>query len=160
MTTRERLLRAAVSVLGISGAVGFSARAAEVAAGAPHGSVRNHFGSVDGLVAAMVDHLLAADLQSGLDLEAVLAHGYPVDRVRTAARYELMLMALRNPTLNATFLAARDRLIARAVELGVPEDRAPALLAGLDGLTFDALLRGRETVPLGQLGPLGATRPG
>lgn len=156
---RDRLVTAALTVLGTAGAVGFSARAAEAAADAPHGSVRNHFGGLDGLVQAMVGHLLAADLASGLDLATVVAQGYPVDRVHTAARYELMLMALRNPTLTEKFLAARDRLVARAVELGVPAETAPVLLAALDGMTFDALLRGGDRVSLAPLGFQAASPP-
>lgn len=157
-TVRERLLESALAVLGTRGAVGFSARAAETAAAVPHGSVRHHFGGLDGLVEAMVGHLLAADLAAGTALVASGAPELPVDPVRTAARYELMLMSLRSPALAARFLAARDEFIAHvAAVLDVPDDRAHAVLAGADGVILDALLRGHASVPLPTAPP---TAPG
>lgn len=142
--SRFRLLDAALDLLGRSGAASLTVRATEDAAGLPHGSVRHHFGDRQLMVTALFDHL--ADRESTpLDGGAIAAlmHWLGPGRNITLARYELFLMAARDPTLRAPLIRARDRFIAAAAERYGPV-AAPAIVAGLDGVVLDALVRGEE----------------
>lgn len=140
----ERLVDAAIGLLGSDGAGAVTVRAVEAAAGVPHGSVRHHFGSLAGLRLALVRGLLLAERadQPDASLPGLVAWwtgaGAPIAR----ARYEIMLMAMRDPALREVFVAARDDLVARLAATGVPATDAAALVAMLDGLVLDALLRG------------------
>lgn len=142
--SRTRLLDAALELLGRSGAASLTTRAAETAAGLPHGSVRHHFGDRGGMLAALFDHL--ADRESGPvegPTAAALEHWLGPGRTLTLARYELFLIAARDPTLRAPLIHARDRFVAAAAER-VGTTAAPALVAALDGLVLDALIRGQH----------------
>lgn len=140
--SRIRLLDAALDLLGHSGASGLTVRATEHAAGLPHGSVRHHFGDRPALVAALFDRLaereiVAVDANPLDALEYWLGPG----RALTLARYELFLMAARDRTLRAPLVRARERFVAAAAEhVGVAA--APAVVASVDGLLLDALVRG------------------
>lgn len=165
-TTRERIVAAALDLLGNQGAAGWSARAAEQAAGVPHGSVRHHFGDAQALRLAMVDALLAADLartDTG-DLATMVAAFLGPEATRTRARYELFLLATRDPDLRARIVAARERLARQWTDLaGIPITRARTLLAALDGLLLDALIRGRDGIDATELTALvaaGGANPG
>lgn len=141
--TRRRLLDAAYESLTSRGASGATVRAVEERAGVPHGSVRHHFGSRDGLVAALVDDLVAADLaRAPEDPLAMLARFLGPERDRTMARYELMLLAMRDPGLRDHLVRARDSLVALVERAGLPRAEARTLVAALDGLILDGLLRG------------------
>jgi len=61
----------------------------------------------------------------------------------TLARYELFLMAARDPSLRAPLVRARDRFVATAAERVGPA-AAPAVVAAFDGLILDALVRGEH----------------
>lgn len=141
--SRTRLLDAALEILGRSGASDLTVRATEDAAERPHGSVRYHFGDRAGMVAALFDHL--AD-REGPPLEGdtaeALEHWLGPGRTMTLARYELFLMAARDPTLCTSLVRARDRFVAAAAErVGAT---APVVVAALDGLVLDALVRGKH----------------
>lgn len=73
----------------------------------------------------------------------------------TLARYELFLMAARDPSLRASLVQARDRFVATAAER-VGDAAAPTVVAAVDGLVLDALIRGghdpdRLRAALGQI---------
>lgn len=141
---RIRLLDAALEILGRSGAASLTVRATEDTAGLPHGSVRHHFGDRQMMVAALFDHLAdreSAPLDGGA--MAALEHWLGPGRNITLARYELFLMAARDSTLRAPLIRARDRFIAAAAERYGPA-AAPAIVAGLDGVVLDALVRGES----------------
>ena len=55
-----------MEVLGREGGARFSVRSTEGEAGLPHGSVRHHFGGLDRLVDAMVEHLLRAEMEHAI----------------------------------------------------------------------------------------------
>jgi AcrR family transcriptional regulator len=119
-------------------------RATQDAAGLPHGSVRHHFGDRPGMVAALFDHLaereaLPVEGDAADALELLLGPG----RTLTLARYELFLMAACDPTLRAPLVRARERFVAAATER-VGAAAAPAVVAALDWLVLDALVRGRH----------------
>lgn len=141
--SRVRLLDAALEVLGRSGAAGLTLRAVEDAALVPHGSVRHHFGDRAGMVAALFDRLAEREGASvaGATMSAALEQWLGPGRPLTLARYELFLMAARDPSLRAPLVRARDRFVALAAErFGAAS--APALVGALDGLVLDALVRG------------------
>ncbi|HWI74725.1 MAG TPA: TetR family transcriptional regulator [Baekduia sp.] len=145
-TSRTKLLDSALDLLGRGGPSALTVRAAEDVAGLPHGSVRHHFGDRAGLVRALFDHL--ADRESAVaagdgagDPAAAIAHWLGPGRDLTLARYELFLMAARDPELRAPLVHARDRFVALAAQR-VGAEAAPAVVAALDGLVFDALVRG------------------
>jgi AcrR family transcriptional regulator len=150
-TSRTRLLDAALDVLGREGAGGLTVRAVEDVAALPHGSIRHHFGDRAGLIRALFDHL--ADRESPVArgdggnptaaVAAALRHWLGPGRTVTLARYELFLMAARDPALRPPLVAARERFVALAAQrVGVQS--APAVVAALDGLVLDALVRGEH----------------
>lgn len=140
--SRTRLLDGALEILGRSGAASLTVRATEDAACLPHGSVRHHFGNRAGMVAALFDYL--AEQEGALFDEgpaAALEHWLGPGRILTMARYELFLMAARDPALRPPLIRARERFVAAAAET-VGATAAQAVVAALDGLVLDAVVRG------------------
>ncbi len=147
MSGRQRLVQAGFDVLARHGAAGFGVRAVEKEAGLPHGSVRHHFTDRAGLLAALVDSLLTRDLQHLDDPpDRIVDRLLRAERDRTLARYELMLMAMREPDLRARLIAGRERLVDVGVRRGLSRSTARAYVAALDGQVLDALLRERATI--------------
>ncbi len=140
--SRTRLLDAALELLGRSGAAGLKVRAVEEAAELPHGSVRHHFGDRAGLVGGLFERLAERELGQ-VDGSAVTAleHWLGPGRILTLARYELFLMAARDPTLRPPLIKARDRFVT-AAERSVGPSAAPTVVAALDGIILDRLVRG------------------
>ncbi|MDQ6806795.1 MAG: TetR family transcriptional regulator [Actinomycetota bacterium] len=141
-TSRTRLLDAALELVGRSGAASLTVRATEHAAGLPHGSVRHHFGDRQAMVAALFDHL--AERESAAIPEGAttaIEHWLGPGRTLTLARYELFLMAARDPALREPLVRAREQFVAAAAE-SVGATAAPTIVAALDGLILDALIRG------------------
>lgn len=142
--TRTRLLDAALGILGQSGASSLTVRAVEAAAGLPHGSVRHHFGDRARMVAALFDHLAERESkQFDRPIPAALENLLGPGRTMTLARYELFLMAAREPTLRPRLIHARERFVALAAER-VGASAAPVVVAALDGLVLDCLIRGEH----------------
>ena len=144
-SSRNRLLDAAIDLLGETGSAGLTLRTVEVAAGVPHGTVRHHFGSRAAMVAALFDHLAEREQESvrGATVAGALEHWLGPGRTLTLARYELFLLAARDPALRPALVRARDRFIAGAAEL-VGAAAAPTLVAAVDGVILDALVRGEH----------------
>lgn len=152
--TRQRLLEAAVELLADDGVRGLTHRRVEDRAGAAQGSAKHHFGSWDGLVEAVLTHLVEQDLP------LVLAPG-PEDTVPdlvaraqavmdtvwsrphlARARLALYVHASGRPHLQGIIGAARERLVARiAVALPGPDAQLGArfVAAFMDGLVLDQL---------------------
>lgn len=94
------------------------------------------------MVASLFDHLAEREgAQAGVDAVAAIEHWLGPGRTLTLARYELFLMAARDPSLRAPLVRARDRFVAAAAER-VGATAAPSVVAALDGLILDALVRG------------------
>lgn len=140
--SRTRMLDAALELLGTGGAASLTLRAVEDAAGLPHGSVRHHFGDRSGLVASLFDRLADREQpDTGGNAIATLRQWLGPGRTLTLARYELFLMAARDPSFREPLVRARDRFVAIAADqLGAVE--APTLVAAMDGVVLDALVRG------------------
>jgi AcrR family transcriptional regulator len=160
--TREHVLDVALDLLGGGGASAMTVRAVEQAAAVPHGTVRHHFGDRAGLVRALFGRLAereAAPVEHG-PLAAV-EHWLGPGRTLALARYELFLLAARDPSLRPGLVAERERFVALAAER-VGAEPAPAIIAAIDGLVLDALVRGdadpgRLARMLGQV--LGTSHP-
>jgi AcrR family transcriptional regulator len=144
-SSRNRLLDAALDLLGRCGPADMTLRAVEDAALVPHGSVRHHFGDRAGMIGALFDRLAERERipVEGLTIAAALVHWLGPGRILTLARYELFMMAVRDPALRAPLIEERDRFVAAAAE-SVGVSAAPALVAALDGLVLDALVRGDD----------------
>jgi AcrR family transcriptional regulator len=144
----ERLVDAGLALLAGEGAAGVTVRSVEGTAGVPHGSVRHHFGGLDGLRHALVDGLLAREVPGDQPVEEVLRRWLGPDAPIARARYELMLMASRDEGLRTKVLQGRQVFVAQLVVIGVTPPQAEALVAMFDGLVLDALLRGSSDVDL------------
>lgn len=143
-----RLVDAGLALLADEGAAGVTVRSVEGRAGVPHGSVRHHFGGLDGLRHALVDGLLAREVHGSEPVEEVLRRWLGPDAPIVRARYELMLMASRDADLRMKVLQGRQVFVDQLVAIGVSPDPAQSLVAMLDGLVLDALLRGADDVDL------------
>ena len=144
----ERLVEAGLELLATHGAAGVTVRSVEGRAGVPHGSVRHHFGGLDGLRNALVDGLLAREAPREEPLAEILRRWLGPDAPVVRARYELMLMASRDAGLRAKVLQGRQVFIDQLVALGIAVPAARSLVAMLDGLVLDALLRDADDVDL------------
>jgi AcrR family transcriptional regulator len=144
----ERLIDAGLALLADDGAAGVTVRSVEGRAGVPHGSVRHHFGGLDGLRHALVDGLLAREVSGDEPVEVVLRRWLGPDAPIVRARYELMLMASRDEALRAKLLQGRQVFVDQLEAVGVAIADARTLVAMLDGLVLDALLRGSREADL------------
>lgn len=144
-STRARLLDAGLDLLGTAGARRCTARAAEDAAGVPHGSVRHHFRHHAGFLAALVEHLYALDSPTaGETFDDTVRRWLGSERTRTRARYELALLATHDPGFREPFVAGRERYVAGLAATGLPRDAAARAVAMIDGLVLDAMIRGHD----------------
>ncbi|HEY3545759.1 MAG TPA: TetR/AcrR family transcriptional regulator [Propionicimonas sp.] len=137
----ERLIDAGLALLADEGAAGVTVRSVEGRAGVPHGSVRHHFGGLDGLRHALVDGLLGREVSGDEPVEEVVGRWLGPDAPIVRARYELMLMASRDEGLRAKVLQGRQVFVDQLLVVGVTSTQARSLVAMLDGLVLDALLR-------------------
>ena len=144
----ERLIAAGLALLADDGAAGVTVRSVEGRAGVPHGSVRHHFGGLAGLRHALVDGLLVREVAGDEPVEEVVQRWLGPDAPIARARYELMLMASRDAGLQAKVLQGRQVFVDQLVALGVAPRPAQSLVAMLDGLVLDALLRDATDVDL------------
>lgn len=147
--TRDRLLDAGLDLLGTNGSRRCTARAAEEAANVPHGSVRHHFVNRAGFLAAMVDRLFEVDApRDGETLNGTLRRWLGSGRTLTHARYELALLAAREPTFRDPFVRGRNRYVDELVKGGLSQDAAGRAVAMVDGLVLDAMIRGHGEVDI------------
>ena len=141
-STREALLDAGLELLGRVGFRGWSMRGVEDEAGVPHGSARHHFANQRGLVLEVVRHLLAGDLpREGETPRQQIARFLGPESSRTRARYELIIASFHDADLAEELVIGRDRFVVSLIELGMVPLDAAELVAALDGLVLDALLR-------------------
>ncbi len=94
------------------------------------------------MVAALFDHLVERE---GIPVQGAtlvaLQHWLGPGRTLTLARYELFLMAARDPSLRAPLVRARERFVAAAAQQ-TSATSAATIVAAVDGLILDALVRG------------------
>lgn len=129
---RQNLVLAAVDLLAEDGLRAVTHRRVEQRAGVSQGTVKYHFGSLDGLIAAVVEHMVDVEVTSVLAVprelvETALATGRVPDAVwqradavlhemlsrpeLVRARFELYLHAAARPELQTMIGRGRDQFV-------------------------------------------------
>lgn len=156
----EVLLDAAISVVAASGLRGLTHRAVDSRAEVPPGSTSYYFRTRAALLRGLLGRLLELDerdseLLAAPEAGATLAdawtrlfrHWLGPGRERLRARYALYLEGRHHPELREMLDAASARFVAGAEHLltaagaPAPERDAPFLVAMLDGILYDQVIR-------------------
>ncbi|MBT2450057.1 TetR family transcriptional regulator C-terminal domain-containing protein [Streptomyces sp. ISL-43] len=147
---RQRIIDAAIRVVGAKGIAGLSHRSAAAEADVPLGSTTYHFATLDDLLVAALrqaNEAFTPTLPPGADLAESLARllGELLtgDRARAELEYELYLAALRRPALRPV-AAQWYEAVAAALSDRVDPGTARALVAVMDGLSLQVLLTGAQ----------------
>ncbi|MGW7261371.1 TetR/AcrR family transcriptional regulator [Streptomyces sp. NPDC054834] len=154
---RQRIIDAAIRVVGRKGIAGLSHRSVAAEADVPLGSTTYHFTTLDDLMVAalrqtnegcakvLADSAVLDD--PGGDLAArlarVLGDWLGGDRPGVELEYELYLAALRRPALRPVAAEWTDET-ARLLAARTDPVTARALLALMDGIYLQVLLTGAE----------------
>lgn len=176
---REQLLAAAYEVALAGGLDAVTARSVAAAAGTSHGLVFFHFGSVNNLLLALLDELLAAALD--LTTHAHLADLPPEQRLRELVRCELLTIRdqLGATELLLAFWLRRDAECQRRIddaleryrdgfasvcEAAVPDPAqastlATVLVAFIQGASVQAVRNPQSFDPEGFLDALSGLQP-
>jgi DNA-binding transcriptional regulator YbjK len=158
---RERVLDAAIEVLGTRGLRGLTHRAVDEVAGIPQGSTSNYFRTRESLLEAVMHRLVERDREDWRSLAAVpqpasvdefvdgmtafVLSATGPDRIRTAARYALVVAAVAEPALAAPLGRARGELLTWATGLlaglgaADPERECRILADFVDGMILHQL---------------------
>ena len=152
---RQRIIDAAIRVVGDKGLAGLSHRSVAAEADVPLGSTTYHFKTLDELMVAalrqanegfakvVAAHGALADARGDLaaDLARILGEWLSGDRTGVELEYELYLAALRRPALRPVAAEWADDLAERLTRR---TDRvtARALVALMDGICLQVLLTG------------------
>ncbi|MET9130279.1 TetR/AcrR family transcriptional regulator [Streptomyces antibioticus] len=150
---RQRIIDAAIRVVGRAGLAGLSHRTVAAEADVPLGSTTYHFATLDDLLVAALRQanegfakVLAAhgdlaspdaDLPAGL--AALLGEWLAGDRTGVELEYELYLTALRRPALRPVAAEWADEVTALLAPRTDPAT-AKALVALMDGICLQVLL--------------------
>lgn len=154
---RDRIIDAAIRVVGAKGIAGLSHRSVAAEADVPLGSTTYHFASLDELLIAalrrsnenfaevMRESGVSADPAADLagELARLLGSTSPHGRGRAELEYELYLAALRRPALRpvaAEWTDSTAELLSRRTDPAT----ARALIALMDGICLQVLLTGGE----------------
>ncbi|AWZ06432.1 MULTISPECIES: TetR family transcriptional regulator [unclassified Streptomyces] len=149
---RQRIIDAAIRVVGAKGIAGLSHRSAAAEADVPLGSTTYHFATLDDLLVAALrqaNEAFTPTLPPGVDLAQALAgllgELLSADRARAELEYELYLAALRRPALRSV-AAEWCESMAAALSLSgrVDPTTARAVVAVMDGISLQVLLTGAE----------------
>ncbi len=154
---RQRIIDAAIRVVGAKGIAGLSHRSAAAEADVPLGSTTYHFKTLDdllvaalrqaneGFARAVADSPALADPEADLEgaLARLLGEFLAVDRARVELEYELYLAALRRPALRAV-AAEWCEAVAAALTPRTDPATARALVAVMDGMSLQVLLTDAE----------------
>ncbi|MGV9244163.1 TetR/AcrR family transcriptional regulator [Streptomyces sp. NPDC003710] len=152
---RQRIVDAAIRVVGKKGLAGLSHRSVAAEADVPLGSTTYHFATLDELTVAALRQanegfakVLAAsglleDTDGDLagDLAQALGEWLGGDRTGVELEYELYLAALRRPVLRPVAAAWTEETAERLARRTDPVT-ARALLALMDGICLQVLLTG------------------
>ncbi|MEU6861962.1 TetR family transcriptional regulator [Streptomyces sp. NPDC046876] len=152
---RQRIIDAAIRVVGAKGIAGLSHRSAAAEADVPLGSTTYHFATLDDLLVAALSQVNAAfeetvaaspalaDPRADLAgaLARLLGEFLGADRGRAELEYELYLAALRRPALRPV-AAQWCESVAAALSARTDPVTARALVAAMDGIGLQVLLTG------------------
>ncbi|MFJ8105158.1 TetR/AcrR family transcriptional regulator [Streptomyces sp. NPDC096132] len=150
---RQRIIDAAIRVVGAKGLAGLTHRSVAAEADVPLGSTTYHFSTLDDLMTAALRQasegfakVVAAhgglsdpDTDLPTELAARLGEWLAGDRVGVELEYELYLAALRRPALRPVAAEWADDLAALLARRTDP-DTARALVALMDGICLQVLL--------------------
>ncbi|MGW4855507.1 TetR/AcrR family transcriptional regulator [Streptomyces sp. NPDC004288] len=150
---RERIVDAALTVVGRAGIAGLSHRTVAAEADVPLGSTTYHFASLDELLVAALrkadegfgrllrEHpaLTAPDTGLAAALARLLGEWLGGERARVELEYELYLAALRRPALRPVAAEWTESVVAALAHRTDPVS-ARAAVAVMDGLCLQALL--------------------
>ncbi|MEU2332127.1 TetR family transcriptional regulator [Streptomyces sp. NPDC006654] len=154
---RQRIIEAAIRVVGEKGLAGLSHRSVAAAADVPLGSTTYHFSTLDELMVAALRQasegfakVIASrggleDPRTDLakELAGWLGEWLAGDRTGVELEYELYLAALRRPALRPVAAEWADDLAHRLAHRTDPVT-ARALVALMDGICLQVLLTGAE----------------
>lgn len=157
---RTRIADAAVDVLGRDGLRALTHRAVDARAGLPEGTCSYHHRTRRSLLSAALNRIAELDRADVTGAApagaapvdrtvAVLGHWLGPARVRTRARLVLMLDAEARRDLGAEAGRLADEFVAGATAALGSAERARLMVALLDGLTADELVRGGDGPPPG-----------
>lgn len=155
---RQRIIDAAIRVVGEKGLAGLSHRSVAAEADVPLGSTTYHFKTLDELMVAALRQanegfakVVAAcgaleDTEGDLatDLARILGEWLSGDRAGVELEYELYLAALRRPALRPVAAEWAEDLASRLARRTDPVT-VRALVALMDGICLQVLLTGRRT---------------
>lgn len=155
---RQRIIDAAIRVVGRAGIAGLSHRTVAAEADVPLGSTTYHFKTLDDLLVAALRQanegfakvvrrhggaLADPDRDLAAELARLTGEWLEGDRTGVELEYELYLAALRRPALRAVAAEWCEEAAALLAERTDPPT-ARALLALLDGICLQVLLTGGE----------------
>ncbi|MFF8595767.1 TetR/AcrR family transcriptional regulator [Streptomyces sp. NPDC015220] len=157
---RQRIIDAAIRVVGRKGIAGLSHRSVAAEAEVPLGSTTYHFATLDELMVAALrqadegfDRVIAArdgltDPHTDLagELAGAMGEWLGGDRAGVELEYELYLAALRRPVLRPVAAEWADRLAGLLARRTDPVT-ARALVALVDGICLQVLLTGTPYDP-------------
>ncbi|MFD5420839.1 TetR/AcrR family transcriptional regulator [Streptomyces sp. NPDC127069] len=147
---RQRIIDAAIRVVGAKGIAGLSHRSVAAEADVPLGSTTYHFKTLDDLLVAALRqaneaYAPALAPHGGEDLAGALARLLgellDADRGRAELEYELYLAALRRPALRPVAAEWCEAVVAALSDHTDPVT-ARALVAVMDGISLQVLLTG------------------
>lgn len=147
---RQRIIDAAIRVVGAKGIAGLSHRSVAAEADVPLGSTTYHFATLDDLLVAALRQaneaftpVLAPGSDLARSLARLLGELLSADRARAELEYELYLAALRRPALRPV-AAEWCEAVALALAERVDPVTARAVVAVMDGISLQVLLTGGE----------------
>ncbi|MFD7557898.1 TetR/AcrR family transcriptional regulator [Streptomyces sp. NPDC059835] len=149
---RQRIIDAAIRVVGAKGIAGLSHRSVAAEADVPLGSTTYHFKTLDDLLVAALRQANegmapALAVRGGEDLAGALARLLgellAADRGRAELEYELYLAALRRPALRPVAAEWCESVVAALAPRTDPVT-ARALVAVMDGISLQVLLTDAE----------------
>ncbi|WP_371646519.1 MULTISPECIES: TetR/AcrR family transcriptional regulator [unclassified Streptomyces] len=148
---RQRIIDAAIRVVGAKGIAGLSHRSVAAEADVPLGSTTYHFKTLDDLLIAALrqvnEGLAPLPDTDDPDLAGALARllgtFLTADRARAELEYELYLAALRRPALRPV-AAEWTESVSAALARRVDPRTARALVAVMDGISLQVLLTDTE----------------
>ncbi|MFJ6729032.1 TetR/AcrR family transcriptional regulator [Streptomyces sp. NPDC091281] len=153
---RQRIIDAALRVVGAHGIAGLSHRSVAAEADVPLGSTTYHFATLDDLLVAALRQAnegfaaivadradrLGPDADLAVELAALLGEWLAGERSGVELEYELYLAALRRPALRPVAAEWAQALAALLAPRTDPTT-ARALAALMDGISLEVLLTDR-----------------
>lgn len=160
---RRSLIEAAVSLLAQEGMRGLTHRKIEESAGVSQGTVKYHFGTLDGIVQAVLKYMVRVESANVMQVSAAVIRkaqeegAIPAELWAEAsqtysalmqqpeyslARFELVLHVARHPELQTIMREARDEVVRTTAESlpgANPEASARMVLALMDGILLHQL---------------------